>query len=93
VTPTQEAIVKAIREGLADEEALCYRVRDLIGGRRLTASLRRGILGEAQELNHRGLVVIEDREYFLSPEGRRAEFQVRVGAALRPYRRRRYRRW
>lgn len=93
VTPTQEAIVKVIREGLTEENALCYRVRDLIGARRLTTSLRQGILAEAQELNHRGLIVIEDREYFLSPESRSAGFQVAFGASRRPYRRRRYRRW
>jgi len=41
----------------------------------------------------KALVVMENREHFLSPEGRSALFQVLLGASWRPYRRRRYQRW
>ncbi len=46
VTSMQKAILAAMREGLTDEEGILYRVRDLLGVRRLTAPLRRRLLAE-----------------------------------------------
>jgi len=72
VTAGQEAILRAIREGRADEDRILYRARDLLRARRLTAPLRRRLLAELQQLNRQGLVTIEDHECFATPEARSA---------------------
>jgi very-short-patch-repair endonuclease len=92
VNATQEAILRALREGLTDEERILYRVRDLLGARRLTAPFRRLVLGELQQLNHQGLVTREDQEYFPTPEARTAQLRVLFERSFR-HRSRRYRRW
>src|SRR5690242_343086 len=94
VSRTQEAIIKALREGLTAEDDWLFRVRDLVGLRRLTARRREEILREAGELGPMGLVTVEDREYFLTPAARGAKIDVveRFGDGRTLYRRRR-RRW
>ncbi len=91
VTAAQEAILRAIREGLTDEERILYRARDLLRARRLTALFRRRLLAELQQLNQQGLVTIEDHEYFATPEARSAQLRVSFQRSFR-YRSRRYRR-
>ena len=99
VTRGQEAIIRAMREGVADEERVFYRVRDLLGARRLTGRFRDALLADARELSRQGLVTIEDHEYFLTPMGRAASLSVvyretTTGTRWRRRRRRRYdRRW
>jgi very-short-patch-repair endonuclease len=95
VTRGQETIIRALREGITDEERLLYRVRDLLGARRLTGKLRDGLLADAAELNRQSLVRTEDHEHFLTSEGRTAAFTVVYHQTTRTrqqYRRRR-RRW
>jgi very-short-patch-repair endonuclease len=76
ITAIQEAILRSLREGLTDEERILYRVRDLLGTRRLTMQFRRVLLGELQQLNQLGLVAKEDHEYFPTPEARSAQLRV-----------------
>ncbi len=92
VTAMQDAIIKALREGLTGEQEVLYRVRDLIGAHRLTARLRLEIIRAAQELSRMRLVSIEDHEYFLSADARDAQFHVAYRVSRQPSFRRR-RRW
>lgn len=94
VSRTQAALLDAIRDGAMGEEELFYRVRDALHLRRLTARLRRTLTAEADALARRGLVAIEDHEYFLTPEGRAAGTRIVSDfSGSYGYRRRRYRRW
>lgn len=91
VTRHQEAIIQALREGIADEERLLYRVRDLLGVRSLTGRLRDSLLEDARALSRQGLVREEEQEYFLTPEGRNATLNVVYREMSRPLRRYRHR--
>lgn len=94
VTPTQDAIIRALREGLTDEQQLLYRVRDLLGARRLTGKLKDSLLADALELSRLGLITTEDHEHFLTAEGRAATLSViyKPAMARGRYRRRQWRR-
>jgi very-short-patch-repair endonuclease len=91
VTSSEKALLQALREGLADEEQILHRARDLIGRHALTFRLRQSLLADLQQLRTRGLVTSEDHEYFVTPEGRHAELRVSSFRDFR-YRTRRYRR-
>ncbi len=92
VTRDQEAILRALREGITDEERLLYRARDLLKVRRLTAKLRDSLLADARELSRQGLVSTEEHEYFLTPQGRTAALTVIYREISRPPKRYRHRR-
>jgi very-short-patch-repair endonuclease len=93
VTRSQEAIVRVMREGISDQERLLYRVRDLLGVRRLTGRLRDALLADMTALGRQGLVTVEDHEYFLTPLGKAASLAVvhRDTATATGWRRRRRR--
>jgi very-short-patch-repair endonuclease len=74
------AILKATSEGSPTQDDVLYRARDLLRHKRLSASLRSSFLTSAQKLNHAGLLVIEDGEFFLTPNGR----SIEPGLALPP---------
>jgi very-short-patch-repair endonuclease len=93
VSRTQDAILKALREGINAEHEWLSRVRDLLGMRRLTARRREEILREASELSPMGLVTIEDHEYFLTPSARSANIDVVHHLSHRRPIYRRRRRW
>lgn len=95
VTRDQEAIIRALREGIADQERLLYRVRDLLHVRRLTGPLRDSLLADLTELSRQRLVSAEEDEYFLTPDGRAAILRViyrETKGPPKPYRRHRPRR-
>lgn len=79
VTRGREAVIRAMREGVADEEQLFYRVRDLLGARHLiTGRFRDALVADLREPSRQGLVIvtIEDHEYFMTPTGRAASLSV-----------------
>jgi very-short-patch-repair endonuclease len=90
VTSSEEALLRALRDGLTDEEQILRRARDLIGRHALTQRLRHNLLTDLQRLRTRGLVATEDHEYFPTAEGRHSE--LRVSSSRDFQRGRRYRR-
>ncbi|MGQ0668370.1 MAG: topoisomerase DNA-binding C4 zinc finger domain-containing protein [Actinomycetota bacterium] len=73
VTREQDAIVQAVRTGLTDEEEVLKRASQLLGNRRLGKRIRTNLELSASELNHLGLLAVEEGEYFLTPLGREAQ--------------------
>ena len=76
VNREQASLIEALRGGLRSEDEVLRFARDQLGYHRLGPRIREGLLFSARQLNHIGLVVIEDGEYFLTPDGRSAELQV-----------------
>jgi hypothetical protein len=76
VTPPQAAVVQALRNDLHLEEDVLRFARERLGYKRLGSSIRAGLISAAWSLNHMGLLVIEDGEYFLTALGREAELRV-----------------
>lgn len=76
VTPGQTALLSALREGSTAEEDVFLRTRDLLGSQRLTQRLRQSLTAAAADLARRGLVAVEDGEYFILPAGREAQLVV-----------------
>jgi very-short-patch-repair endonuclease len=72
VTREQRVLIEGLRRGLRAEADLLRYARDNLGYKRLGPRIRDGLLVAAKDLNHAGLVVIEDGEYFLTPAGRSA---------------------
>jgi len=76
VSAEQAAIVAGLRGGLRAEDDLLRSCRDTLGHRRMGPRIKEGLLQAAAQLRDKRLLVIEDGEYFLTPEGRTAEFQI-----------------
>jgi hypothetical protein len=91
VSKRQAALLEAMRNGLSEEDELFYSARDALHLRRLTAQLRQDLRAGAEDLKRRGVVTIEESEYFLTPAGRTTRITV-VETTRRSYGRR-YRRW
>jgi very-short-patch-repair endonuclease len=89
VSRQQRAIIEGIRSGLHGEEDVLRFARDELSYKRLGPRIRSNLLAAAVGLNHLGLVVIEDGEYFLTPLGRTAELRVLADPASRTSSRRR----
>ena len=89
VTQEQAAVLGALRQGLRSEEDVLRAARQQLGYQRLGSRIRASLLASAGRLNHMGLVVMEDGEYFLTPDGRSAELSILPGPARRPTTRRR----
>ncbi len=70
------ALLEALKEGLRDEEEVFRRSRALLGYSRLGNRIRTMLENSGRRLADRGLVVIEEGEYFLTADGRAAEVQV-----------------
>jgi very-short-patch-repair endonuclease len=95
VSPEQRAVLDAIRSGLHGEDDILRYARDALGHRRLGPRIREGLLMAALSLNHLGLVVIEDGEYYVTERGRSAQLRTaspapprRAGRGRRTARRR-----
>ncbi|MGQ0850033.1 MAG: AAA domain-containing protein [Actinomycetota bacterium] len=73
VSKAQNAIMKAVRQGLRLEEDVFRFARDALGYKRLGPRIREGLVDAAVALNHLGLLVIEDGEYFATAKGRVAQ--------------------
>jgi very-short-patch-repair endonuclease/KaiC/GvpD/RAD55 family RecA-like ATPase len=76
VTREQEAVVQALRNDLRLEDDLLRFARARLGHKRLGPNIRSDLLLAVRSLNHLGLLVVEDGEYFLTPLGREAELRV-----------------
>ena len=72
----QEAIVEALNRGMRAEEDILRFCRDRLGYGRLGSRIKERILLAAGNLARQGLIVIEDGEFFLTPDGRRADIRV-----------------
>lgn len=70
VSPAADALVRAIRGGATEESDVFRAARDFLGKSRLTSKLQAELHQAATQMNHQGLIVIEDSQYFLTPEGR-----------------------
>lgn len=73
VSKAQHAIIEGLRQGLRLEDDVLRFARDALGHKRLGPRIREGLVQGAVALNHLGLLVIEDGEYFLTAAGRTAE--------------------
>jgi very-short-patch-repair endonuclease len=76
VSPEQNMLITALKEGHSAEEDVFLRARDLLGSQRLTQKLRRTLRVAMSDLARRNLATIEDGEYFLLPAGRSATLNV-----------------
>jgi len=76
ITREQAAILEAMKNGMSDEEAVLRRVRETLGFQRLGKRVRASLVASAGDLARRGLLAIEEGEYFATAKGRSAEFQV-----------------
>lgn len=72
VTKAQRILVEALKTGLKSEDEVLRYAREALGYKRLGSQIRASLLSSAIELNHYGLVSIEDGEYFLTAAGRSA---------------------
>lgn len=82
-TREQAAVVEALRSGLRTEEDVLRFARAQLGYKKLGSRIRESLLLGARQLNHAGLLVIEDGEYFLTPDGRSAELRVIAPVVVR----------
>ncbi len=89
VTREQAALVEALRRGLRAEDEVFRFAREQLGFKRLGSNIRSSLVASATRLNHMGLLVIEDGEYFLTPAGRSADLRVPPGPPPRAPARRR----
>ena len=89
----EAALLKIVNGGERDEEAVLRHVRDELGLRRLGKNVRAGLLASAKELAQRGLLVIEDGEYFPTQFGKTAVIEVIPGSVTLTPRYRGYRRY
>jgi hypothetical protein len=95
VNREQAALIDGLNAGHTAEEDVFRYARDQIGLRRLTQKLRMTLQSSMADLTRRGLVAVEDGEYFVLPKGRSATLLLR-GAGTPDQRRgyqRRGRRW
>lgn len=84
VTTAQEAVVEALRHDLRLEDEVLRFARERLGYKRLGPNIRASLVAAARSLNHMGLLVVEDGEYFLTAAGRDAELRVKVEPVRRP---------
>jgi hypothetical protein len=90
VSREQRAVIEALRLGHTSEEDVFLAARDHLEASRLTQKLRGSLRLAAGDLASRGLIAIEDGEYFILEAGREAKFATRrssSASARRPRRR------
>lgn len=90
VNREQAALIDGLNAGHTAEEDVFRYARDLIGSRRLAQKLRMTLQSSMAELTRRGLVSVEDGEYFVLPKGRSATLLLRSSGT--PHKRRGYQR-
>jgi very-short-patch-repair endonuclease len=82
VTREEQAIIQAVREGSREQGDVLRSARAKLGHKRLGPNIRHMLLATAQGMNHKGLLVLEDGEYFLTPRGREAQLTLVSEARL-----------
>lgn len=87
VTADENALVNALLGGARDEDDVFRKCRDLLGYSRLGNRIRSRLRSAAQALERRGLISVEENEYFLTAVGRDTEYQVRMAAPRRTWHR------
>ena len=70
VSEEADAVFRAVKGGAVEEEDVLREARDLLGRKRLTSKLRLELQAAALQMNHSGLLVIEEGQYFLTTAGR-----------------------
>lgn len=76
VTSDQKTILQIVGEGVTELDEVLGMARKVLGHKRLGKKIRESLLFAAQDLNHRGLIVLEDGECFLTPLGRSATIEA-----------------
>ncbi len=84
VTQEQGAIVQAVRTGPNGEDEVLKRASQLLGNKRLGKRIRMNLELSASELNHIGLLAVEEGEYFLTPLGREAQITPSLPSRIAP---------
>lgn len=82
VTKEQRAIMEIVGEGITEAGDVLRAAREALGYERLGKRIKEGLIRAAENLNHKGLLVMEEGEFFLTPEGREAELQVVRGGFI-----------
>jgi hypothetical protein len=78
VSAYEAAIVQSLRGGQSHGEAEVLRAALVhIGRQKLGPKIREDLIAAAQQLVHKGMIGIEEGEYFLTPRGRSAELRIR----------------
>jgi very-short-patch-repair endonuclease len=72
----QGAIVEALHQGMRAEADVLRFCRDRLGHGRLGPRIKESILLNAGRLARQGIIVVEDGEFFLTPDGRSADIRV-----------------
>lgn len=87
VSREQRAVIEALKAGHTSEENLFLAARDHLEAARLTQKLRSSLRLAAADLASRGLIAIEDGEYFILEAGREARYATRRSTATAARRR------
>ena len=77
VSPYEKSILDALTEGIKDRDSVFKRCANLLGHSRLGSNIRRNLEIAANHLVRQQLIVDEERELFVTPDGRVADFYVR----------------
>lgn len=78
VSPDEHAIVTATLEGMRDEDEVFKRSRELLGYARMGNRIKGRLQLARDALVSRDLLSVEEREYFVTSEGRRVDYKVVV---------------
>ncbi len=78
VSPEEHAITTAALEGVQDEDEVFKRSRELLGYSRLGNRIRDRLQVARDSLASRGLLSVEEGEYFLTSKGKQLEYKVMV---------------
>ena len=76
ISHPQLALLKALHEGKAAEDDLFRRALSLLGQTRLTENRRQSMRAAASDLAARGVIAIEDGEYFMLPNAKTTPFII-----------------
>lgn len=87
VSEEADAVFRAVKDGAVEEEDVLREARDLLGRKRLTSKLRSALQAAAFQMNHSGLLVIEEGQYFLTIAGRATTTVAQPAPAALPRRR------
>jgi very-short-patch-repair endonuclease len=82
VTREEGLIMEVVGGGIVDQDDVLRAVREALGYKRLGKRIRDSLFMAARNLNHRGLLEMEEGEFFLTPDGRSAELQLVRGGLL-----------
>jgi CxxC-x17-CxxC domain-containing protein len=88
VNPMENAIIQSIQESNHKEDEVLKRSREILGFSRLGNRIRSQFQTAAESLARRGLLTVEESEYFLTLRGRQAKLTVTASQRRARYQRR-----